>query len=121
MRFLPCVFCRIIEGKERADIVAQTPTFLAFRPLNPVTSGHLLVIPRRHVRDAGIDPELTGATAAFAAVLAKEHMPPSYNLITSVGSAATQTIEHLCLHLVPRVHSDGLALPWDSEYEDGNP
>lgn len=34
------------------------------------------------------------------------------NLITSRGAAATQSVFHLHLHLVPRTEGDGLALPW---------
>jgi histidine triad (HIT) family protein len=34
------------------------------------------------------------------------------NLITSAGRAATQSVMHLHLHLVPRLDGDGLALPW---------
>ena len=36
------------------------------------------------------------------------------NLITSRGRAATQSVFHLHLHLVPRADNDGLALPWHS-------
>jgi histidine triad (HIT) family protein len=36
----------------------------------------------------------------------------SFNLITSQGAAATQTVMHLHLHLVPRTDGDGLKLPW---------
>jgi histidine triad (HIT) family protein len=34
------------------------------------------------------------------------------NIITSVGSAATQTVRHLHVHVVPRRRGDGLQLPW---------
>lgn len=34
------------------------------------------------------------------------------NLITSRGGAATQTVFHLHVHVVPREAGDGLALPW---------
>jgi histidine triad (HIT) family protein len=45
-----------------------------------------------------------------AAELMAEH--PAANLITSKGSAATQTVFHLHVHLVPRQVDDGLPLPW---------
>jgi histidine triad (HIT) family protein len=42
------------------------------------------------------------------------------NLITSVGSAATQTVFHLHVHVVPRRAGDGLALPWTSQKADAD-
>ena len=83
----------------------------AFEPLNPVTPGHLLVVPFKHVEDALEDPALTGAVMTYAAQLAT----PDCNLITSIGSAATQTVRHLHIHIVPRRVGDGLALPWTGQ------
>jgi histidine triad (HIT) family protein len=87
-----------------------------FEPLNPVTPGHLLVIPVRHVMDAAEDPDLTGRVFAAAARIARESGgDPSCNLITSVGGAATQSVYHLHAHVVPRRHGDGLRLPWTQQ------
>jgi histidine triad (HIT) family protein len=47
-----------------------------------------------------------------AAELAAAIMPDAFNIITSAGRDATQTVDHLHLHLVPRRPGDGLALPW---------
>jgi histidine triad (HIT) family protein len=69
---------------------------------------HLLAIPRLHVEDALEDPELTGHVMEIAAWFAHGDC----NLITSVGAAATQTVRHLHVHIVPRRPGDGLALPW---------
>lgn len=108
-----CPFCAIIAGDAPATFVAHTEDCVAFRPLNPVTPGHLLAVPRRHVVNAIADPELTGRVFAFAASLyLAEH-----NLITSVGKAATQTVPHLHVHLVPRQEGDGLHLPWTGQVE----
>ncbi len=111
----PCVFCTIVAGRAPATIVAEWPDAIAIVPLGPVVPGHILVIPRVHVADLGEDPFVTAVTAHRAAQLGaairSEH-GVDLNLITSAGPAATQTIHHLHLHLVPRVAGDGLALPW---------
>lgn len=84
-------------------------------PLNPVTPGHMLFIPTRHVEDAVEDPALT-ATVMFAACsMAKQNYVGDFNLITSVGAAATQTVRHLHIHMVPRTPGDGLMLPWTGQ------
>ena len=47
-----CVFCRIAEETEPARIVHADRETVAFLPLEPAVEGHVLVIPRLHVRDA---------------------------------------------------------------------
>lgn len=105
-----CIFCRIVDGRAPATIIREWDDAIAFRPLNPVTPGHVLVVPRVHARDAGENAQSTGAAAARAAELIV--VLPDANLITSKGTAATQTVWHTHLHVVPRDSHDGLSLPW---------
>ncbi|MGY1439593.1 HIT family protein [Streptomyces reniochalinae] len=111
----PCPFCEIAAGHAPADIVREWPDTLAVVPLNPVTLGHLLVIPRTHVPDFTDDPVVTGLTAQRTAELARDLGLTAANEITSKGGAATQTVFHLHRHLVPRAPGDGLALPWTGQ------
>lgn len=106
-----CVFCRIIAGTEPRTLVREWPDAVAFLPLDPVTGGHVLVVPRVHVADFTQSPEVSAAVAYRAAQLAAE-LGCELNLVTSKGRAATQTVFHLHYHLVPRVAGDGLPLPW---------
>jgi len=106
-----CIFCKIVAGKAPAKIVRQFEYGLAFVPLNPVCCGHVLIIPDRHVRDAAEDPEITALTARYAAEYAAS-LGCEFNIITSAGKFATQSIMHLHLHVVPRREGDGLLLPW---------
>ncbi|MER7801219.1 HIT family protein [Streptomyces parvulus] len=110
----PCPFCEISAGRAPAKIVRDWPDTLAIMPLNPVTVGHLLVIPKAHVTDFVADPAISATTMLRAADLAGDYPAGSMNLITSRGTAATQSVFHLHLHLVPRTEGDGLALPWYS-------
>lgn len=111
----PCPFCEIVAGRAPATFVYTWPDALAFVPLNPVTEGHTLVIPRVHVANFATDPEVSAATMRRAAEAASAIRPDGpMNLITSWGAAATQSVFHLHLHLIPRAENDGLALPWYS-------
>jgi histidine triad (HIT) family protein len=105
-----CPFCAIVAGRAPAQIFHEWDDALAIVPLNPVTEGHLLVIPKVHVADVGHDPEVSAATMRRAAQLAASQW---CNVITSRGRVATLSVFHLHLHLVPRSEGDGLALPWD--------
>lgn len=114
-----CPFCDIAIGVGRAKFVEPRPragTVMAFVPLNPVTPGHVLFVPRQHITDAAADPAMAGIVATAAAEWAALRGEP-YNLITSGGAAATQTIFHYHLHYVPRADGDGLPLPWTGQAE----
>ena len=115
----PCPFCEIVAGRAPATIVRQWSDALAIVPLNPVVDGHLLVIPKMHVTGFFSDPEVSAATMKRAAEMLhgveRHHEPRDHNVITSAGRAATQTVMHLHVHLVPRTHDDGLSLPWTSQ------
>jgi histidine triad (HIT) family protein len=107
-----CPFCaRIAAGEyDAGDGYAVT-----FEPLNPVTSGHRLFVPRSHVADALTRPVITGHVMEYAARWAYGHDLAPCNLITSAGAEATQSVFHLHIHLVPRRDGDGLALPWSGQ------
>ncbi|MEU2391950.1 HIT family protein [Streptomyces sp. NPDC007369] len=83
-----CAFCSIAAGKAPAVIVREWPEALAIRPrTGGVTDGHVMVLPRVHVADAGTDPEVTAAVMRCAAELMAEL--PAANIITSKGTEAT--------------------------------
>lgn len=105
-----CVFCRVVAGKERPLKVTRFSHTMTFEPLNPVTPGHMLVIPYAHVRDACEEPPMAALVMETAAALAREVGP--CNIITSVGREATQTVFHFHIHIVPRRPNDGIKLPW---------
>lgn len=108
-----CVFCEIVAGKSPADVVLNTPDVLGIVPLNPVTPGHVIFIPKVHVAGATDDPSVTAYTMKAASMYGKDKASSgSMNLITSVGVEATQSVFHLHIHLVPRRHCDLLPLPW---------
>jgi histidine triad (HIT) family protein len=82
-------------------------------PLHPVVEGHVLAIPERHAADFTED-WLATSGAMHAAFQYGRILGGDCNLITSKGWAATQSVYHLHVHVVPRRENDGLALPWYS-------
>lgn len=109
-KILDCAFCRIVDGTATTQPFLRWDDAIAITPLDPVTPGHMLVIPNTHVQDAAEDPGVTAAAMRRAAELAAGR--GDMNLITSIGTSATQTVRHLHIHLVPRSEGDGLMLPW---------
>jgi histidine triad (HIT) family protein len=74
-----------------------------------------LIIPKLHVADFASDPMVSADVMARAARFAFEWRIGDANIITSKGPAATQTVYHLHLHVVPRYQGDGLPLPWTGQ------
>jgi histidine triad (HIT) family protein len=111
-----CIFCKIVAGDSTATIVDTFSDAIVIEPINPVVPGHVLVIPHEHVTDFADRSDIAAATMYRAAYFAQAHggVYDDCNLITSRGPAATQTVFHLHLHLVPRQPGDGLELPWSS-------
>lgn len=108
-----CVFCNLIDEQRHHG---GAHGIVWFTPLNPVVPGHLLVVPQKHVTDASEDPITTARTMERAAILLQtRYSGQDANLITSIGEAATQTVRHLHIHIVPRVAGDGLHLPWTGQ------
>lgn len=110
-----CVFCKIANAEAPAQIVFENDACVCFVPLNPVTEGHVLAIPRAHVPSALASPEWAGITMRVAAEYAKHRKYEGVNFITSCGEVATQSIFHLHIHIVPRRERDGLMLPWTGQ------
>lgn len=107
-----CVFCRkILDGS--AEQIGVSGVY-HFEPLNPVTPGHRLFIPEFHYEDVRDAHAAVGAVFEWVSWWTEKH-PGDFNLITSTGPAATQTIRHLHVHYVPRRLGDGLALPWTDQ------
>lgn len=100
-----CPFC---DYAGPSEILLERDDVFFIEPKHPVVEGHVLAIPRIHVNDALESPEITGQVFEAAAWFANGDC----NLITSVGEAATQSVRHLHVHIVPRRVGDKLTLPW---------
>jgi diadenosine tetraphosphate (Ap4A) HIT family hydrolase len=77
----------------------------------PVSPGHVLIIPKRHVADFFLTTAAERAAMLTLLDEAKsrldrEHGPAGYNVGVNVGEVAGQTIFHVHLHLIPRYPND---------------
>lgn len=118
-----CVFCRIVAGTARASVVYADGRAVAFLDIAPMTPGHLLVVPRVHVRGlADLDPETGGhvfrVAQRLAAALRRSGLRcDGVNFFLADGAAAFQEVFHLHLHVLPRWRGDGVKLG----YQAGRP
>lgn len=101
-----CLFCKILAGEIPSTEVLSTEGTYAFRDISPVAPTHVLVIPRRHIVNAGaLTAEDGGMLAEMLttaqAVAEREGVAQTgYRLVFNVGEDAGNLVPHLHLHLV---------------------
>jgi len=102
-----CLFCAIPPEQ----ILIDGPIAVAARDSYPVSKGHTLIIPRRHVASFFETTEeerqaMLKLLDEVKALLDREHKPDGYNIGINNGLAAGQTVMHLHMHLIPRYAGD---------------
>lgn len=108
-----CIFCGIAADRSAARFVYRDERACAFLDIEPVRTGHVLVIPTTHIADlmSGLATEcIAGMAQALhttAALLRDRLGADGVSVFQSNGAAAGQTVDHLHFHLVPRVLGDG--------------
>ncbi len=109
---MTCIFCAIAAGEAAARVIYEDDQAVAFLDVNPLTTGHTLVIPRRHVTDLldadGAWAEVGPAVEATASLLVERLAADGLNTFQASRPAAGQTVFHLHVHLLPRWQDDGL-------------
>ena len=107
-----CIFCAIVAGDLPASVVARDDAAIAFMDINPLTTGHTLVIPRRHVTDLldadGAVAEVSGLLESTGRLLVDRLGADGINVFQASRAPAGQTVFHLHFHLLPRWSDDGL-------------
>ena len=115
-----CPFCDLVARSGGVREVFRTESVVAFFPPEPATLGHTLLIPRAHVPDiweVGEDlaAELGRQTVVLAKAVKRALNPNGLNVIQSNGAAATQTVMHVHVHVVPRWEGDPIGRIWPPE------
>ena len=103
----PCPFC----PPYRFDVRQESALCFALMDAFPVSPGHTLIIPHRHVASffdlkAEEQLDLLAVAQQMKAQLDREFAPSGYNMGLNDGPAAGQTVPHVHLHLIPRYAGD---------------
>jgi len=102
-----CPFCTLPPER----IIEQTPLALVIRDGFPVSPGHTLILPRRHVESffettAEERTDLLQLLDRTQMQLAAQLRPAGFNIGINDGPVAGQTVLHLHIHLIPRFVGD---------------
>ncbi|HKW93449.1 MAG TPA: HIT family protein [Methylomirabilota bacterium] len=112
-----CVFCKIRDGQIPSLKIFEDEKTLVFMDINPLNSGHCLVITKSHAPtlfEAEVeDLQAAIATAQRVALAIRDGIKPDgLNMLQANGAAAFQSVPHFHLHLIPRWTNDGKGFDW---------
>jgi len=106
-----CVFCAIIRGETKAEIIHETGHLISFLDHRPLFRGHTLLVPKLHVRllsDLPADRVGEFFTEAQRLERAVETGLAADGSMILVNNVISQSVPHLHLHVIPRRKKDGL-------------
>lgn len=101
-----CVFCKMVNGQIKPDVVYENDAVLAFRDVNPQAPVHVLVIPKRHIASLNEldqrDDVLVGEMFLSAKKVAELTgiAEAGYRTVINCNAQAGQTVFHLHLHVL---------------------
>ena len=108
-----CVFCRIAAGEIPGRKVFEDGHTLAFLDIAGDVDGHILVIPKKHVRSLlDCDGETLGrvmeTVKKVSGHLVENCGYDGVNLLNASGESAGQSVPHFHIHIIPRKAGDGI-------------
>ncbi len=99
------VFCKIINGELKADVVWQNDEFLVIKDLHPQAPVHLLILPKKHFTDLNDfkdDAALLGRAMLVVNIVAEQVGLDGngYRLIINEGDHGGKLVPHFHIHLL---------------------
>lgn len=99
-----CIFCKIVSGQQKADILFEDDKILVFKDIFPKAPVHLLVVPKQHIDSLKSlsmeDSELMGHIMLQLPQLAQSQGLAGFRTIINTGKEGGQEVFHLHVHLI---------------------
>lgn len=112
---MDCIFCKIVEGSLPSVKVYEDEKFLAFMDISPIALGHILVIPKKHFRNA-LDTDAKTAAGFYPVIVKaanavkKAYKADGINIMQFNEPSAGQEVFHSHVHIIPRYTGDDLGI-----------
>jgi len=106
-----CIFCKIVNGQIPSKIVYENDTNIAFLDIRPISTGHTVVIPKKHYSTIETLPDkevenLFKVVKKVASLIYEKLDIDGYNIVQNNHKAAGQVVEHSHVHIIPRNRGD---------------
>lgn len=109
-----CIFCKIIKGEIPSKTIYENEFVLAFMEINPVSDGHILLIPKKHYTNFLDTPNET-ITEMYKVIKAKIY-PLLKDKLNITGLSICQIgkdVKHYHMHLIPQYENDDFDFKYD--------
>jgi len=119
-----CIFCKIIRNELPSVRVYEDADTLALLTIEPITTGHTLVMPKTHVANVfDATPEVWATVQEtvrkVAGAIERGLGADGVNINNNNREHAGQSVDHIHIHIIPRFKGDGIALwPQHKRRED---
>lgn len=114
-----CIFCKIVKKEIPCKKIYEDASFLSFLDIQPVSDGHMLIIPKKHIiwmQDADDKTVAEIFKLSKKLMLAiKNGIKCDYVQVSIVG----KDVPHFHIHLIPRYFKDNLSQFPTKKYKDG--
>jgi len=121
-----CPFC---SPSSQTELQLESATAYSISDKYPVSEGHVLIIPKRHVEDYFQLTFKEQSACWFMLnkakeIISKKYKPDGFNIGININKSAGQTVPHVHIHLIPRYSGDvaeprggvrGI-IPWNQKY-----
>jgi diadenosine tetraphosphate (Ap4A) HIT family hydrolase len=103
-----CIFC---NPHKNLNLLTESATAYAMFDGYPLSKGHVLIVPKRHVTNYFELPFKEQSACWFMAnkvqeILSKEFQPDGFNVGMNINRDAGQTMMHANIHIIPRYQGD---------------
>ncbi len=100
-----CIFCKIINGQTDTKLEKETENLVVFKDIHPQAPVHLLLVPKKHVKDiTEVDDQTWKEIKDVAIAIARNKAMDGFRLVTNAGESAA--VSHMHVHLLGEVSSD---------------
>ena len=106
-----CVFCSIVDHTIPSRVVYEDDDVLAILDINPLSKGHTIVMPKKHVTcflesDYETVSKVMKVTHELAKKITANLNADGCNVVTNCREAAGQSVDHMHFHIIPRYKGD---------------
>ena len=101
-----CIFCKIVKGEIPSYRVSETDDVLVILDVNPLSKGHVLVLPKEHYENIHDIPEdllitITSVVKEEAQKIKDRLKPEGIIIMQNNGAKAGQSVFHFHIHIKP--------------------
>lgn len=110
-----CIFCKVVSKEIDAEIVAEGNNFIAFRDTNPLTEGHILIVPKKHLVTLldipnHLGSEMLELMKKVGGDILDKKLGGGFNILMNNLEVAGQEVMHAHIHVIPRKEGDDIKL-----------